>query len=770
MLLLRAALALLTAHYLPGLLLVRLLGLGRNRLDRAVMAATLGGPLAAGLYLLPLVLDRPTLYWILLGLVDAAALVLLARRPLRSSPALPSSDLRALFLILAVVLVVEAAYIVSTGGLFRVDRSGNLVMDAALQRDTLFHVGLVRALQFSYPPELLSVAGVQANYHCGYHLQVAAWSRFFGIDAFDGIYRVGACWSLGLLVGSVFSLGVRLQRESRLAVASTALVFGSGLGYLFFNAPGAGFWSLVFLDAAVVSIFLPNPLLPAFALFFVGLATLHDYLEEKRTGALAGASLALASLLAVKVFLGVQALAALLGAALFARGETQRRLRRAAVAVALAASPLLTLLLHSATAANTALSWRPLEIARYAMEKLGWGEAVRVLAVVGSGEWRAGELGFALGLTVLWLAGFLGLRLLALPGLARDAISRDGSLRHLLSLFVLAGFAPALLLRIAPAEATGLSRGQAINDVLWFAAQSGIVMWFWTAEAVWRAGGRIGQVPAIALVLLVAFPATGQHFVYKRATPPDVVPAPAVDAARAARSLSAPAEVFLEPPDRVRPSLVAYAAGRPVVYDSYVDYDYMFVSRVETDFRRHALAQFWRSRDPGYACWFLRKYGVSWIYATPDFPLPSLARDWVEAHFANSAASLYRVATEKLPVDLRVARAGSIPMGLAGAHFFGKGWGPPEGSPRARRLAPGSASLFLPLDEGEGASLTFELEPAATRGEIRLRGADRGQPVDSGARAIRLDIARDVVRAGLNRIEIDWSGSQPLRVKGLRIE
>ena len=161
---------------------------------------------------------------------------------------------------------------------------------------------------------------------------------------------------------------------------------------------------------------------------------------------------------------------------------------------------------------------------------------------------------------------------------------------------------------------------------------------------------------------------------------------------------------------------------------------------------------------------------MSWIYATPDFPLPSPARDWAQVRFANPAASFYRLAAEKLPGALRVARADSIPMGLAGAHFFGKGWGPPEGWPRARGLAPGSATLFLPFDEGESASLSFELEPAPTPGEIRLRGADRGQPVDSSSRVIRVDIPRDVVRAGLNRIEIDWSGSQTLRIKALRLE
>lgn len=767
MLLLRAALALLSAHLLPGLLLTRLLGLGRNPLDRAVSAATLGGPVAAALYLVPLALQRPTLYWILLGLVDAAALLVLARRPARSRrEALPRSILGALMLVL---ILVESAYFVTTGGFFRVDGSGNLLMDTALQRDTLFHVGLVRSLESSYPPELLSVSGVRANYHYGYHLQLAAWSRFFAIDAFDGLYRVGACWSLALLVGSAFSLGLRFHREPRLALVSTALVFGSGLGYLFFNAPGAGWWSLIFLDPAVVSIFLVNPLLPALALFFVGLTALDDYLSGEGAEALAVACLALASLLTVKVFLGVQALAALGGAALMAKGEGARRLRKATVAVAVAASPLMILLLRAASGANTALAWRPLEIVRYSMEKLGAEESVRRLAAVGSGRWHAADLVLAFGLTGLWLAGFLGLRLAALPGLAREAISRAGSLRQVGALFVFFGFAAALLLRIAPGEATGLSRLEAINDVLWFSTQSGILMWFSTAEAIGRAGARFGRVVAIALSLL-AFPATVQHFVYKLWLAPEVVTAPAVEAARAAQALSAPHDVFLEPPDRVRPSLLAYVAGRPVVYDSYVDYDYMFVSRRETDFRRHALAQFWRSADAGFASWFLGEYGVRWIYATPDSPVPSVARDWVEGHFTNAAASLYRVVTDKLPGDQPVAPPGPIPMGVAAAHFFGEGWGLPEGSPRRRRLTPGEASLYLPLDGSVDARLILELHPPVALGEVRLPAIGGAVRVGPGTTVVELAIPRGAVRRGLNRIEIEWDSSEPLLVRALRAE
>jgi hypothetical protein len=71
-------------------------------------------------------------------------------------------------------------------------------------------------------------------------------------------------------------------------------------------------------------------------------------------------------------------------------------------------------------------------------------------------------------------------------------------------------------------------------------------------------------------------------------------------AASEAERISKPQNVFVEPLDRVRPSLLPYFAGRPVVYDPYVGYDYMFVGRDEIDYRRAAIAQFWISEDPAY--------------------------------------------------------------------------------------------------------------------------------------------------------------------------
>ena len=68
---------------------------------------------------------------------------------------------------------------------------------------------------------------------------------------------------------------------------------------------------------------------------------------------------------------------------------------------------------------------------------------------------------------------------------------------------------------------------------------------------------------------------------------------------------------------------MAYLAGRPVVHDGFVGYDFISVPRDEIDYRRHGLAQFWRTKDPAYVRWFTNHFSVSGVLATAEAPLPA---------------------------------------------------------------------------------------------------------------------------------------------------
>ncbi len=88
------------------------------------------------------------------------------------------------------------------------------------------------------------------------------------------------------------------------------------------------------------------------------------------------------------------------------------------------------------------------------MEKLSLQAAIDALARVGELSWPTGGVLLALGATLLWFVGFLGLRLLGLRPAFRDLASR-AFLPSLVAWFGIIGFPLSLVLRIAPAEAAG---------------------------------------------------------------------------------------------------------------------------------------------------------------------------------------------------------------------------------------------------------------------------------------------------------------------------
>ena len=740
--------ALVLAHLLPGRLLAEWLGLGRDREERWIASAVLGGPIAAVVHAASLAVSWAPLYWVLLLGLDITALIL-ARR----SVAVFGFSRHARRYLLALIAIVLAGYLATTGSLYRLDDEGNLLLDRALQRDALFHVGVSRSLETDYPPTLLSVAGIPIGYHVGYHLQTAAWSRHFGLDAFDALIRVGACFQIALLVLSAFMLARRFTTSEKGQLLAATLVLCAGFGGLFFFRPSVDWWSLVFMDATIVSVFLPNPLLPAIPLAFLALAFGSDFLETGERGPLAASAIAIGCLLAVKMFLGAQVLA---GLGLLALVEwPRRRTRLLFVAATLASTPFLAQTLLAARGSNTSVGLRPLEVVRYSMEKLDWDGAVRSLAAFGRFELES--VGFLLAALALWFLGFLGLRILALRGFLAS-LGSGSALERAMAFMVLVGLAAALVFRIAPAESDGLSRLEAQNDVLWFAAQSGLLLWFWTARAL----SSLRMALLVPVIGCLALPATLQHFFHAASLPPDRIAAHRVAAAREARLKSGPDDIWLDPLDRSRPSLLPYVSGRPVVYDPYVGYDYMFLGRDEIDFRRHALAQFWASEDAGYLSWVLGRFEVDFIWEEGQ-RLPQALRPSLEELYDDEAGSirLFRVEAKDPETPAPISLPTEIHMGGRGSPFLGRGFSR-EGD--RRRLEPGTSHIYLPREVGADLRLTWALSPPYAPGKLLVGG----RSLDLAGSEESIDVilpARDV--RGLHAIEVTWHGVESLPIRGL---
>jgi hypothetical protein len=311
----------------------------------------------------------------------------------------------------------------------------------------------------------------------------------------------------------------------------------------------------------------------------------------------------------------------------------------------------------------------------------------------------------------------------------------------------------------------GLSRLESLNDAAWFATQSGVVLWFSTARAL----SSLRTATASVAMALLAFPATLQHFAYAASLETDRVARARFAAAQEAERISGPQSVFVEPLDRARPSLLPYFAGRPVVYDPYVGYDYMFVGRDEIDYRRAAVAQFWISEDPAFPAWFLDRFGVDFVWRE-DRELPAAARAVLESVFGDRArdVEILRVRKEAVAQGLArpLASAGSIPLGGRGQPYFGAGWERLETPPPQRLLSVGSASLYLPFEKETPSALTLELEIPHEAGELRVDGVAIEVPEDAGA--VSASFTPRAAR-GLHAVEVQWRGTTPLTVIGVRI-
>jgi hypothetical protein len=455
------------------------------------------------------------------------------------------------------------------------------------------------------------------------------------------------------------------------------------------------------------------------------------------------------------MFLGAQLLAALFLATLASRFD--RRALTSFWAAVLGSSPFVLATLLAAAGSNTAVGLRPLEIVRYSMEKLSWVPAIQALVQVGALAPSGEAVLLALAATILWLFGFLGLRTLGLRSVIRDLSSRS-LLPSTLAWFSIIGFPLSLLLRIAPAEAEGLSRLEAVNDAAWFVAASGIVLWFPAARALSKAPLPIGLLAAGALAL----PATAQHFVHAASLGVDRIGVEPIEAAREAERVSSPSSIWVETPDRSHPSLLAYFAGRPTVYDAYVGYDYMFFGRDEIDYRRHAIAQFWASEEPAYLAWFLERFRVEYVWLSRL--LPPASKDLLAPLGGNEEVTLARVQEAALRKQLEapLSTPESIPLGGRGQPFFGRGWQRNDRK-QTREIPPReTAQLYLPLERPVVLDFTFDSPPES--GALFVDGSG---PIGSAGASLRFAVSKPETR-GLAVLEVAWRGSSPLVVREIR--
>ena len=175
------------------------------------------------------------------------------------------------------------------------------------------------------------------------------------------------------------------------------------------------------------------------------------------------------------------------------------------------------------------------------------------------------------------------------------------------------------------------------------------------------------------------------------------------------------------------------------------------------------MAQFWSSTDPAYVAWFLKRFRVDFVWREGR-ELPSVSNELLVRLFTNDDVELSRVDRHAVEKALRLPMSSpeAIPLGGRGQQYFGSGWSRDEGSSTHRLLPPGRARLYLPFEGESFLELTFERPPNG--GELLVNGA---APVLAEDRRVRFALAPRGAR-GLQAIDVEWRGSSPLVVSGIR--
>jgi hypothetical protein len=117
----------------------------------------------------------------------------------------------------------------------------------------------------------------------------------------------------------------------------------------------------------------------------------------------------------------------------------------------------------------------------------------------------------------------------------------------------------------------------------------------------------------VAVLVLLATPATWQYVAKKASTPPDRLPAPMVRAARALERVSRPGDVVLQRPGARYPPAPVVLAGRRVPYERFTPYLTQFVSRADLEARHEMVYRFFRTTSRVEALAIARSLDASFL-------------------------------------------------------------------------------------------------------------------------------------------------------------
>jgi hypothetical protein len=622
----------------PGLAVACALGLGRDRLERAVLAVALGRVLLAAVSLAAAAAGAPQalVAWSAAGLAAGAWAVARTGR----DPACPTTEsgvgAALAFATACAALLLHAVVLRNgLGGealLFFGRDSANdpfvygayalALRDGGLPLANPFAGGA--PVQGSFAPFAvlagLSASGATPMAHLAYRVVPALDAVALGATAIAFVRALGApraAWwlaPLALLAGDPSPVVAALLRAVGVgthAIDSFAL-FGP------------------YLTAV-------NPITPGMQALFCALLLLARR-QDRRTALVAG--VLVGTLFEIKLFLWATALAGLFAAAWIRPPAAARSaLRWASLAGLLASVPSIAERVRFATAQSaqddTGFGLCVACLPRYLL-RAAWGDGELSFAAFRAGAGVASIGPRAIAVSLVFVALALGVRALALGELARGLTHPVKAAPYrILAAAIAAGFALALAVATPPHY---LNAAQ----FTWVAV-FGLAPLLAVAAARWLADGR--WLP-LALATLLALPGSADALLRLGygAAPRFRVTREELALADAVRAHAAPGDVVLEPSmiaDTDVPSAIPLYGERPVFLSLLSAVGSL--PPAERDARYAALVAFFVGDDAAAARRALAQSGAALVLVPATFRAPALPRDALEPIAENAAGRLYRV-------------------------------------------------------------------------------------------------------------------------------
>lgn len=651
--------------YVPGKLMLDIMGVEAGPLEDLTLALVLGTPASSIVFLILAYLGLEHVF-ILFPVAAAMAYFYRRRggwRAIRSYR--PSLDLSHVLLLGVIVLS-----LVPLGILPAYYRNADLLPGPSMAYarrpfDAAQHLSFAQELTHSIPPQVPFFSGEMLNYHYGMDLLAAMMSSAIGLSVLDLTVRFLPTFFLVTAVLAVFCFS-RLWLDARYgAVLVTFLVvLGEDLSFvpgLLLGSQEA--WSAQFFGVPTIySLYTMNPMLPCLGLLFSGLFCLgKSYGAQSKPWAVLAAFL-FAMTAGYKVFATAHVLAALAmaGAIRFVLSR-ETRLLKVLVTTALLGTPLfLQTLVGSLAGSRIWMRIDPWPYVPEALEQmglLGTSLASEIGALYEGGALSVGGIaGLFLVALPVYLLGSLGVRVVAIPVVVRDLLCFRSStgLRLFAGLFVALG--PLVTLTCA-ATPWGYPPEGEYNNAVWFFVQSKYVMWVLAGESLLvlcRGRRRLWQALAVAVVVGLSVPSTIQYFQSQTHRELVTLGEDELELMSFLGQVCANGEVVLAQPDIAEPISALTTCRVPVLNPG--TYTHLFVSRAALEERERDMDSFWNALWQGelrtaIAC----RYEVAFLVidrASPEWAAlqsswqnsaepTSAGQPWLDPCFENSRYVVY---------------------------------------------------------------------------------------------------------------------------------